>query len=155
MPFGIVSGLDYYAYIMRDKDKPYHFEDKDELAYGRKSWELAHMFKTDLDERCSPLAPADYYKFLIAVEEFGPEKIEDYATMSYKVDSGIETDDKVLAEFDKLEKSYIKWYNKTFHRDPPSRYDFSAGYILSFYEARYKIFNVWEHGEAVWTLAAY
>lgn len=168
-------GLDYSAYIKRNDDKPWEYSEEDQLAYGRKSWELVRMFGTPTDgDCCGPLDRDAYFEFIKAVEKFGAAKIQKYRELSNEIDdnylefqdafdSESSTNEDVKAElkkkyeeFIRLNDSYEQWWKKTFNDYQPTLgFEFSTGYILDFYEARHKITAAWLDGDEVWCWAWY
>lgn len=173
-------GLDYWAYIKRNNERPWEFSEEDKLAYGRKCWELVYMFGTPTDgDCCGPLDRDAYFRFIKAVEDFGADKIRKYKELSIEIDdnylefqdafdseSGMNEDvrnelNKKYEEYIKLEEEYTEWWDKTFDNvyehlsGPYLGYDFSTGYILDFYEARHKITAAWLDGDEVWCCAWY
>lgn len=169
-------GLDYYAYIKRNDDKPWEFSEEDKLAYGRKCWELVNMFGTPtIGDCCGPLDKCAYFKFVKSVEDFGPERLQRYYDLYREIDDmyleyqdafdsescmNSETRADLMinhAEFVMLDTAYEHWWQELFNDDdqPTLGLDFAVGYILDFYNARDRIMEAWTNDEEVWCFAWY
>ena len=151
-------GLDFYLWWIKKSDGPvreqmrnWKLEDLDlhELAYGRKSWELVLFLGcptsddcvgelqletwVDLMERLSWISP-----YLDEIREaicFGgiPQKREE-----------------------ELMNLYQEWYDKNFDEYPTLGYDFSTGYMQTFWEAADTVLQYLEDPDyEVWMEANY
>lgn len=142
-------GLDFSLYKKRKDqtvDELFDSNDIKELAYGRKSWELVRKLATDKDvnEAYGILTKENWESLMIAMDPIGdllPNISEAYDHYSYYLDhcedEGLDTANIIFTNEDqKLIAQYQYWYDKTFDVMPMLGYDFSTGYMQSFYEAK-------------------
>ena len=127
-------GLDYMIY-KRNKQTG----EETELAYGRKSWELVEeldMLPRDIDQYEYPLKKERWLGLMKKISTIAPylEKIADAYHKYYWCDD--EEDEIILTKEEKrLMKCYEYWFDNNFSQGPQLGYDFSVGYMLSFWEA--------------------
>lgn len=147
-------GLDFTLYKKRkEQSKDEFFEDNDydkfELAYGRKSWELVYKLATSSDIQNSyGILSEDRWESLMRdmdpIGDLLPRLKEAYSHYDYYLnhydDGDIDIIDKANLIFTnddkKLIAQYEYWYEKTFDDTPTLGFDFSVGYMKSFYEAK-------------------
>ena len=135
-------GLDFTLYRKR-KDmsiskfykRPWEDIEKDELAYGRKSWELVNMLATnnDVDEGYGILQKEAWDNLMKHMAPIG-DQLEDiikaYEHFEYTIPGFVSAEDTSDFEY---------WYRTTFECEPRLGYSFAANYLKNFWDARNKI----------------
>ena len=150
-------GLDFTLFKKRKDmsnreffDQSLHDINSNMLAYGRKSWELVHALANCSDVNCGygTLTYEAWNTLMKLMEPIGDklERIEEAfdhesnAPNDYPEFIFTDEDKKYIAE-------YEYWYNKTFDECPYLDYDFSVGYMMSFWEAKDKVYEVLDDPE--------
>lgn len=150
-------GLDFGLIKVKKGQEPI-WDDNNELAYGRKSWELAQFFNGEWNtEYCTKLTPDKWNDFIKKIESIG-DKLEDiWDAFDIANDLANDYPEFVFGEKEqKLIAEYELWYNRTWKDTPTLGYDFSVGYMLSFWEARNIVNDIFEDGEYdLYTIASY
>lgn len=148
-------GLDF-CLVKKKKNIPIEFylnangfTDDDELAYGRKSWELVRTLATDEDvnEGYGILTKESWESLMKEMDPIGDllfEINEAYNHYDYYLnhcnDEGLDTANIIFTHEDKkLIARYQYWYDRTFGETPVLGYDFSVSYMKSFYYAKDKV----------------
>lgn len=151
-------GLDFSLYKKRkdinirkfwdevDKIEYKEFVDTYELAYGRKSWELVYELATedDIKEGYGILKPESWTKLMNSLSSIG-DNLNDIAKAYnnlYYSHNATYPELFVTEEDRKLITRYEHWYHDTFNDTPTLGYDFSVGYMISFWEAKDKVYEV-------------
>lgn len=162
-------GLDFSGYKLRKGetlkdlwDMSYEEQQKRELFYGRKSWELVHALNCDtLNDCCTKLKLEDWINLMEKLYKIGP--FLDAIAKSYRVY------DKYIDEYDttadfrkdypkemKLIDTYEEWYEDSFDEYPQLGYEFSIGYMKTFWEAADEVLEYLESPDyEVWMVASY
>jgi len=142
-------GLDFVGFYLKKNEtiedyKKMSYEDSQarELFYGRKSWELVYALNCSTSGDCiSELNLNDWVNLMEKLSYMAPyydEIREAYAVLNEHMS---EYDDWEDFKMDfprevKLVKAYEKWYNTSFDASYPQLgYDFSVGYMQTFWEA--------------------
>ena len=150
-------GLDFCLYKKKksiqisDFCKEEVLEKAEELAYGRKCWELVHKLATneDIKNRYCILTLEKWEKLIKEIEpisnlleeikeaymhyDFYLEHLEDFDN------SFIDRTNIFTKEDEDLVIKYEYWYNMTFNSTPVLGYEFSTAYIDNFYKAKDKV----------------
>lgn len=152
-------GLDFSLYKKRKDISIEDFfnsaDDKDELAYGRKSWELVYKLATneDINNCCGILTSERWEDLMVAIDPIG-DLLENIFIaydhydfyMDHYEDENKDIIDKgslIFTEEDKkLIAQYEYWYDKTFDNSPVLGYHFSVSYMKNFYDAKEKVRDV-------------
>lgn len=150
-------GLDFGLVKVRKGNDPI-WETDNELAYGRKSWELAEFFngygRTSYIEK---LTLEKWNEFIEKIEPIG-DKLEDIGN-AFDIAENLPDDYPEFVFGDnekKLIAEYELWYNKTWNDEPYLGYDFSIGYILSFWKVKDLVRELLEGDEYdLYTIASY
>jgi hypothetical protein len=149
-------GLDFSLYKKRKDQTVDDLLDSDnieELAYGRKSWELVRKLATndDVDEGYGILTKESWESLMKEIDPIGDllhEIDEAYNHYDYYLehyDDELETVSLIFTNKDKkLIAQYQYWYDRTFDETPVLGYDFSVGYMQSFYDAKDRVREVLE-----------
>ena len=150
-------GLDFGLIKVRKGNAPI-WDDNNELAYGRKSWELAQFFNGEWNtEYCTKLTLDKWNDFIAKIEPIG-DKLEDIWD-AFDIADNLPDDYPELVFGEKEQKliaEYELWYNRTWGDEPTLGYDFSVGYMLSFWEARNIVNDIFDDGEYdLYTIASY
>lgn len=162
-------GLDFVGYKLRKGETikdifalPYEEREKRELFYGRKSWELVHALNCDTLHDCvSKLELKDWINLMEKIYQIGP--FLDRINEAYNVyDKYIDEYDTTAAfrkdypEEMKLIDMYEKWYEDSFGEYPRLGYQFSTGYMRTFWEAADEVLEYLESPDyEVWMVANY
>ena len=148
-------GLDFMVY-KRNKQTG----EVSELAYGRKSWELVHALNAmpqDPEEYEVPLDKECWIDLMEKISAIAPY-LEDIflAYRKYEYCSDDE-EELVLTRRDKqLMRTYAYWHDSNFDEYPQLGYDWSVGYMLSFWEAADAVLDALEDDNyEVYTVASY
>jgi len=150
-------GLDFTLYKKKkelsirefyNQIEPMSFEEVEknyELAYGRKSWELVYILSTrkDVDEGYGILQEGKWESLMRKLEPIG-NMLESIAlAFNHQENQPDDYPDLVFTlEDKKLIADYEYWYNHTFMGSPYLGYQFSVGYMISFWDARDKVREV-------------
>lgn len=142
-------GLDFSLYKKRKDQTVDELFDSDnigELAYGRKSWELVRKLATneEINKSYGILTKESWESLMQEMDSIGDllrEINEAYNHYDYYLnhcnDEGLDTANIIFTYEDKkLIAQYQYWYDKTFDESPVLGYDFSVGYMQSFYDAK-------------------
>lgn len=150
-------GLDFGLVRARKGNDPI-WDDDTELAYGRKSWELAEFFNgygfTKYSEK---LTLEKWNEFIEKLEPIA-DKLEDIAN-AFEIAENLPDDYPELVFGDKEKKliaEYELWYKRTWDDEPYLGYDFSTSYMISFWNAKDLVKRLLE-GDTydVYTIASY
>lgn len=145
-------GLDFTLYKKRKDmtrrkffDQSLHDIEDNELAYGRKSWELVHVLATleDINNGEGILQRDHWVKLMNDLEPIGDklERIEE--AFDHESNAPDDYPEFIFTDEDKkLIAEYEYWYNKTFDETPYLDYEFSVGYMMSFWEAKDEVYEV-------------
>lgn len=150
-------GLDFSLYKKRKDqtiDELLNSDNIEELAYGRKSWELVKKLATneDVNEGYGVLTKESWESLMREMDHIGdllPEINEAYNHYDYYLnhydDEGLDIANMLFTYEDKkLMARYQYWYDMTFGETPVLGYDFSVGYMQSFYYAKDEVREVLE-----------
>ena len=147
-------GLDFGLIKVKKGSTPI-WDDNNELAYGRKSWELARFFNGGKD--CTKLTLDKWNDFITKIKPIG-DKLEDVWD-AFDIADNLPDDypEFVFGEREqKLIAEYELWYNKTWNDTPYLDYFFSVSYMLSFWKAKDIVWDIFEDGEYdLYTIASY
>ena len=148
-------GLDFMVY-KRNKQTG----EETELAYGRKSWELVDALNAmpqSIDDYEVPLLKENWIDLMEKISAIAPylEEIADAYHKYYYCED--DTEELVLTRRDKkLMRTYEYWHDSTFDVNPQLGYEFSVGYMLSFWEAADAVLEALEDDNyEVYTVASY
>lgn len=153
-------GLDFSLYKKKKclsiddfYDSP--INDEDELAYGRKSWELVSKLATneDVNNGYGILTSDNWENLMRLMDPIGDllEKISEAYNhyeyyLNHKDDDDRDIIDKAGIIFTAIDKELITqyeyWYDKTFNVNPVLGYEFSVGYMQDFYNAKDRVREV-------------
>ena len=149
-------GLDFGLIKVKKGIKPI-WDDNNELAYGRKSWELAQFFNGWKTKYCTKLTLDKWNEFIKKIEPIG-DKLEDIWD-AFDIADNLPDDYPELVFGEKEQKliaEYELWYNRTWEDEPTLGYDFSVGYMLSFWKARNIVNDIFNNDEYdLYTVASY
>lgn len=145
-------GLDFSLYKKRKEQSWDEFfdEEHEELAYGRKSWELVRVLATGEDiDNCYGILTSESWENLMRLMDPIGDLLGDIAD-SYSREYAVEEDgsefsfpELIFTKEDKeLISKYEYWYYKSFNDYPMLGFDFSIGYMKSFYGAKEKVREV-------------
>lgn len=147
-------GLDFGLIKVRKGNTPI-WGDNNELAYGRKSWELARFFNGGKD--CTKFTLDKWNDFITKIKPIG-DKLEDVWD-AFDIADNLPDDypEFVFGEREqKLIAEYELWYNRTWNDTPYLDYFFSVSYMLSFWKARNIVWDIFDDGEYdLYTIASY
>lgn len=151
-------GLDFSLYKKRKDqtvDELWESDDIEELAYGRKSWELVYKLATneDVNNAYGILTKEAWESLMREMDLIGdllPKLPEAYRHYYFYLNHYEDEDRDIIDksniiftdEDKKLVSQYEYWYEKTFDETPILGYDFSVGYMQSFYNAKDKVREV-------------
>lgn len=125
--------------------------DKNTLCYGRKSWELVRELRCDIRNECvSELMLDDWINLQDKLAPIGPslERIHDAYNANW--DGNASTEDRWIMN------QYEKWYDACFDDFPTLGYDFSVGYMETFWEKADEVLKYLEDPDwEVWMIASY
>lgn len=133
-----------------------HFTENDvvnELAYGRKSWELVYALDLDNSTDYVEDQPISYEQWHRLINKIRPvsghlDKISIAYDNYYS--------DKATAQDMTLIKLYEDWHKVTFNYQPQLGYEFSVGYIRAFWEADRNVTNhFYDPNYEVWVSVSY
>ena len=153
-------GLDFYVVAMRkdhikyfdDGEKRYWCKEDLELAYGRKSWELVHTLGCPVYDPCAGDLTLDAWIDL-------QEKLANIGPWLEEIRTAFEAEDKQYdtPRYKDLRDKYYEWYDNSFPDETPQLgYDFSVGYMITFWEAADEVLKYLEDPDwEVWMLASY
>ena len=116
-----------------------------ELAYGRKSWELVKVLATldDVDKGEGILTYDAWDNLMHAMEEIGPDLDRIAIAFNHEANAPVDYPEYIFTDEDKQYiAKYEYWYDKTFNDTPYLGYEFSVGYMMSFWEAKDKVYEV-------------
>jgi hypothetical protein len=149
-------GLDFGLIKVKKGTEPI-WDDNNELAYGRKSWELAQFFNGGDIKYSVKLTPDKWNDFIKKIEPIG-DKLEDIWD-AFDIADNLPDDypESVFGEKEqKLIAEYELWYNRTWEDTPTLGYYFSVGYMLSFWEAKDIVSDILKDDEYdLYTIASY
>ena len=153
-------GLDFMLYKRKivNPDEKSEYSDDDELAYGRKSWELVRELIPDINEDYKAVVTLESWNRLMKKLEPIGDKLEAIWDAFEREENAPDDYPEFVftKEHKKLIAEYEYWYNKTFNDTPTLGYFFSVGYMLSFWEARDEVRKYIEDPEyEVIALASY
>lgn len=153
-------GLDFMVYKVKKNTVDAHDEEKawaatngaEELAYGRKSWELVDALNVDTYHTYSLIEKKDWDALIKNIKQ-----VEFVIRKLYEYDSDKDMDDEDEAnDYNSLMRTYELWHNSVFDRYPTLGYEFSLGYMISFLEADAKVQEAFNDKEVeVWGFASY
>ena len=130
-------GLDFGLVRARKGNDPI-WDNDTELAYGRKSWELAGFFngywQTKYNEK---LTLEKWNEFIEKLEPIA-DKLEDIAN-AFEIAENLPDDYPEFVFGDKEKKliaEYELWYKRTWDDEPYLGYGFSTSYMISFWNAK-------------------
>ena len=155
-------GLDFYVVKVQKgyqeniekviHDWSYEKFHENELAYGRKSWELVYELQCDTHNSCiSELTLENWINLQEKLAPIGPS-LEEIQTAFRAEDETYDT-----PQYNYLRKQYYKWYDLSFPDGTPQLgYDFSVSYMRTFWEAADKVLKYLEDPNyEVWMIASY
>ena len=124
------------------------FEKGVEVFYGRKSWELVYFLECDTKDECfSELTLDKWIDLQEALAPIGPSLEE--------ISNAFNTDHPDGHDL-YLMRKYKEWYDHTFDYSPILGYDFSVGYMRTFWEAADTVLKYLEDPEwKVFMFASY
>lgn len=134
-------GLDFTLY-KKKKNEEFDYNHEDDypaLAYGRKSWELVRALATTEDiNRGWGILRKSYWDALLSYMNPIGDKLEMIQEAFAHEDNAPEDYPEFIftTEDKKLIAEYEYWYKRTFDDYPDLGYQFSVGYMLSFWRAR-------------------
>ena len=143
-------GLDFCLFEKK-KNIPakFCFEDDrlaydEELAYGRKSWELVYELATkeDIELGYGIVKKEKWDNLMSKLEAFKPgfeRAYEAYDHLNNCPEDYIDEEYIFTSEDRKVIAEYEYWYNKSFNDEPTLGYDFSIGYMKSFLDAKDRV----------------
>ena len=148
-------GLDFGIVMTRRGNDPI-WTDETELAYGRKAWELATFFNGGKTEYQTKVTSEKWEELIRKLRPVGDK----LATINEAFEEVNELDDDELDNIPTkqavLLADYIDWYDKTWNEYPTLGYDFSAHYMLSFWNAKDKVRQILEDNRYdVYAIASY
>ena len=139
----------------------YEERNERELFYARKGWELVHALDCSTSGDCtSKLQLEDWVNLMEKMAPIGPYLDEIFdAYHTFENAEEYET----LADFEKayprealLIKTYENWFDQSFDEYPQLGYDFSVGYMNSFWAAADEVIKYLEDPDyEVWMRADY
>ena len=145
-------GLDFTLYkkkkdmsIRKFYDQSLHDIESNELAYGRKSWELVKVLATldDVDNGEGILTYDAWDNLMNAMEEIGPDLDRIAEAFDHEANAPVDYPEYIFTDEDKQYiAKYEYWHDKTFNEPPYLGYEFSVGYMMSFWEAKDNVYEV-------------
>ena len=131
-------GLDF-GLVKKRKEDPIEIifkNDTEELAYGRKSWELVYKLasREDIDNGYGILKKENWESLMKDIDPIGDLLSRMYDAFDHEDYPELFTD-----EDKKLIAQYEHWYDRTFNTPPILGYQFSVSYIKEFYDAKDKV----------------
>lgn len=163
-------GLDFSLYWFQKSQGPakeqflkwdYNTFNLHELAYARKGWELVYALECDTQNDCfTQLTLDNWVNLMEKMAPIGPYLDEIFdAYHTFENAEEYET----LADFEKayprkalLIKTYENWFDQSFDEYPQLGYDFSVGYMNSFWAAADEVIKYLEDPDyEVWMCADY
>ena len=152
-------GLDFGLYS-RKKNK-YHDDDwrKNELCYGRKSWELVYTLNLPIDSPDGE-AQVKLEDWIDLIEKMVPigDYLDEIWNAYHKYDNLSEDfpEEVMTPREKKLIATYESWHNQTFDEHPQLGYEFSVGYMKSFWDAKDEAVKYLEDPDyEVWAYISY
>lgn len=154
-------GLDFMVYKVKrnsidinDADKAWKAtENAEELAYGRKSWEIVDYLKVDTQKTYSRISKADWDALIKHIKqiEFVARKLH-----AFNIDEMDDDDEEANMEYNTLLGAYEIWHRSVFDSYPTLGYDFSVAYVLNFLDADAKAQEAFaDEDSEVWGFASY
>ena len=140
-------GLDFTLYKKR-KDEKFNWDNEDrytELAYGRKSWELVRALATANDiKNCEGILQKDYWdRLMVSLKPIGDKLDRIAEAFSHESNAPEDYPEFIFTDEDKkLIAGYEYWYKLIFDDYPTLGYQFSVGYMQSFWNARKEISEI-------------
>lgn len=162
-------GLDFYGFYLRKGETlddyykmSYEDQEKRELFYARKGWELVYALRCDTQNDCtSKLELEDWVNLMKILSPIGPflnEINTAYATLEEHWDDfdNIEDFKNAYPREHELVDTYEKWFDDNFDVSPQLGYDFSIGYMINFWEACDNVIEYLKDPDyEVWMIASY
>lgn len=162
-------GLDFVGYKLHKGETlediwamPYEEQEKREVFYGRKAWELVYALRCDTrDDCCSKLEREDWIKLVEQLHQVGPflNDIHDAYYIYNKYIDEYETTADFRKDYPKemsLIDMYEKWFDENFDIYPQLGYEFSVGYMKTFWDAVDKVLEYLDNPDyEVWMVASY
>ncbi len=150
-------GLDLYMVRAKVGENPW--EVADELAYGRKAWEICSFFGAASNDNCyAEVTPALWDRFMSKFKNMDADKIEK-AYDAFSIESNLPDDYPEMVFTDDMKRAiaeYELWYNRVWDGNYPYLgYEFSTGYMLSFYNADAEVRRAFDEGDRVYVCASY
>lgn len=145
-------GLDLIVYY-RVKGEFTEDDVTNELAYGRKSWELVYALNLDDSDDYAEDQPIDFeqwHRLMNRIRPIAPylDKISEAYENFY---SNMETEEDL-----ELIKLYEDWHSTVFWCEPQLGYEFSVGYIKSFWDAdREVVRRMQDPNYEIWVCVSY
>ena len=147
-------GLDLAIVKSKHGERPV-WNDNNELAYGRKAWEICYELGAGGSPNGKYELTHDYWDGLM--KKIAPigDKLPEIRQAYY--DAMIyDNDEKPTARQKMLIDEYEKWYDDTWDETPTLGYDFSVGYMQNFWDARYVVNILLDNPDYdVWVMVSY
>lgn len=128
-------GLDF-GLVKKRKEDPIKVilgDNVNELAYGRKSWELVYKLASaeDIDNGYGILKKENWESLMRDLDPIGDLLQQIWDAFDHEDYPELFTEDDK-----KLVSQYKYWYDRTFRESPILGYQFSVGYMKEFYDAK-------------------
>lgn len=157
-------GLDFALYKKRkdmsidklwDLAESMHYSDFEkayELAYGRKAWELVHMLanQDEIDQGYGILNKLKWDRLMLVMKPIGEKlnRIHEAFCHETFVDNVPYPELFFTDDDKKLINEYVLWWRSTFPDSQPTLgFDFSTGYMISFWNAQDEVNHYLEDPE--------
>ena len=153
-------GLDLMLYAVPHTEEPswnmFNDERTEELAYGRKAWEICNFFGAAEEPYYHEVSLEDWEAFIEQLEPISG-KFDAIWNAFYKYENMPEDfGEYILTDDDKrLIAEYEYWYNETWNDTPTLSYFFSVGYMKEFWLANEKVKEYSANGYDIYIEASY
>ena len=149
-------GLDLAIVKSRHGERPV-WNDNNELAYGRKAWEICYELGAGGSPNGKYELTHDYWddlmKKIAPIGDKLPKIHQAYADVTYTYEGEIKN---ATPEQRALIDEYEDWYDATWDETPTLGYDFSVGYMQNFWDARYVVNILLDNPDYdVWVIVSY
>lgn len=118
---------------------------KNELCYGRKSWEVINKMGLNINDYDCELTKEQWDKLMEAIAPIGGKLRSIMDAFDREYNAPDDYPELVFKDEHKaLIAEYEYWYNKTFKDRPVLGYDFSVYYMINFWEAKDLVYKYLE-----------
>lgn len=134
-------GLDF-GLVKKRKEDPIEVilgDNVNELAYGRKSWELVYKLASaeDIDNGYGILKRENWESLMRDLDPVGDLLQQIWDAFDHEENAPKDYPEYIFTEEDKkLIAQYEYWYDRTFSESPVLGYQFSVSYMKEFYDAK-------------------